>query len=69
MQTVLIALLQGYKKWLSPWLPSACRYRPTCSEYMIDAIRAHGPFHGVWLGLKRLGRCHPCHEGGYDPVR
>jgi putative membrane protein insertion efficiency factor len=69
MQTVLIALLQGYKKFVSPWLPSACRYRPTCSEYMVDAIRAHGALRGVWLGLKRLGRCHPFHEGGYDPVR
>ena len=69
MQTVLIALLKGYKLWISPWLPSACRYRPTCSEYMMDAIRAHGPLKGVWLGVKRLGRCHPFHEGGYDPVR
>jgi hypothetical protein len=69
MQTVLIALLKGYKMWVSPWLPSACRYRPTCSEYMMDAIRAHGPVRGIWMGLKRLGRCHPFHEGGYDPVR
>jgi putative membrane protein insertion efficiency factor len=69
MQTVLIALLRGYKRCLSPLLPSACRYRPTCSEYMIDAIVAHGPLRGLWMGLKRLGRCHPFHEGGYDPVR
>ena len=69
MQTILIALLKGYKLWISPWLPSACRYRPTCSEYMMDAIAAHGPFRGAWMGLKRLGRCHPFHEGGYDPVR
>jgi uncharacterized protein len=69
MQTVLIALLKGYKLWVSPWLPSACRYRPTCSEYMLDAIAVHGAFRGVWMGLKRLGRCHPFHEGGYDPVR
>jgi putative membrane protein insertion efficiency factor len=69
MQTVLIALLKGYKLWISPWLPSACRYRPTCSEYMMDAIAAHGPWKGVWLGVKRVGRCHPFHEGGYDPVR
>ena len=69
MQTVLIALLRGYKSFLSPWLPSACRYRPTCSEYMLEAIAAHGSLRGVWLGLKRLGRCHPFHEGGYDPVR
>jgi uncharacterized protein len=69
MQTILIGLLKGYKLAISPWLPSACRYRPTCSEYMMDAISAHGPWRGVWLGLKRLGRCHPFHEGGYDPVR
>ena len=69
MQTILIGLLKGYKLWISPWLPSACRYRPTCSEYMMDAIAAHGALRGVWMGLKRLGRCHPFHEGGYDPVR
>ena len=69
MQAILIALLKGYKLWISPWLPSACRYRPTCSEYMMDAIAVHGPLRGVWMGLKRLGRCHPFHEGGYDPVR
>jgi putative membrane protein insertion efficiency factor len=69
MQIVLIALLKGYKMWVSPWLPSACRYRPTCSEYMLDAIKAHGSLRGLWMGLKRLGRCHPFHEGGYDPVR
>jgi putative membrane protein insertion efficiency factor len=69
MQTVLIAFLRGYKSFISPWLPSACRYRPTCSEYMLEAIAAHGAMRGVWMGLKRLGRCHPFHEGGYDPVR
>jgi hypothetical protein len=69
MQTILIALLRGYKSFLSPWLPSACRYRPTCSEYMLEAIAAHGSMRGLWMGLKRLGRCHPFHEGGYDPVR
>jgi putative membrane protein insertion efficiency factor len=69
MQTVLISLLKGYKLFLSPWLPSACRYRPTCSEYMRDAIAAHGAVRGVWMGLKRLCRCHPFHEGGYDPIR
>ena len=69
MQTVLIALLKGYKRFLSPLLPSACRYYPTCSEYMAEAVRKHGAVRGVWMGLARLGRCHPFHEGGYDPVR
>jgi hypothetical protein len=68
MQRVLIALLRGYKLAISPLLPSACRYYPTCSEYMLDAVAKYGPLKGVWLGLKRLGRCHPFHEGGYDPV-
>ena len=61
-------LLRGYKRLISPFLPSACRYYPTCSEYMREAIEIHGPVRGVWLGLKRLGRCHPFHEGGFDPV-
>ncbi len=69
MQKILIALLTVYKRLLSPLLPSACRYRPTCSEYMLEAISLHGPMRGVWMGLKRLARCHPFHEGGYDPVR
>ncbi|MBV8551829.1 MAG: membrane protein insertion efficiency factor YidD [Acidobacteriaceae bacterium] len=69
MQTVLILLLKAYKLLISPLLPSACRYYPTCSEYMMEAVARHGAIRGVWMGLKRLGRCHPFHEGGYDPVR
>ena len=68
-QVIVIAALKGYKLFLSPLLPSACRYRPTCSEYMLDAVEQYGVLRGVWLGLKRLGRCHPFHQGGYDPVR
>ncbi len=68
-QTIVVAALKGYKLLLSPLLPSACRYRPTCSEYMLEAIEQYGVLRGVWLGLKRLGRCHPFHQGGYDPVR
>jgi hypothetical protein len=68
-QIIVIAALKGYKLLLSPLLPSACRYRPTCSEYMLDAVEQYGVWRGVWLGLKRLGRCHPFHQGGYDPVR
>ena len=69
MQRILILALKGYKAFLSPLLPSACRFYPTCSEYMIEAIARHGTVKGVWLGIRRLGRCHPFHEGGYDPVR
>ncbi len=68
MQRVVIAVLRGYKLFLSPLLPSACRFYPTCSEYMLDAVRKHGSLKGVWMGLKRIGRCHPFHAGGYDPV-
>jgi putative membrane protein insertion efficiency factor len=68
MQTVVIAVLRGYKAFVSPLLPSACRFYPTCSEYMLEAVRVHGALRGVWMGLKRLGRCHPFHQGGYDPV-
>lgn len=68
MQKVLIALLRGYKKFMSPFLPSACRYSPTCSEYMMQAVAKYGAVRGVWMGLKRLARCHPFHEGGFDPV-
>jgi len=69
MQRVLIAILRAYKLCVSPLLPSACRFYPTCSEYTMDAIVKHGVVRGLWLGTKRLGRCHPFHEGGYDPVR
>lgn len=69
MQRVVIGVLRAYKLLVSPLLPSACRYYPTCSEYMIDAVRKHGVWKGAWMGVKRVGRCHPFHEGGYDPVR
>jgi putative membrane protein insertion efficiency factor len=65
---LLITLITGYKRLISPWLPSACRFYPTCSDYMREAIEIHGPTQGVWLGLKRLSRCHPFHEGGFDAV-
>ncbi|MFZ5786582.1 MAG: membrane protein insertion efficiency factor YidD [Acidobacteriota bacterium] len=63
-----MATLSGYKRWISPLLPPACRFHPTCSEYMREAVGAHGVFRGMWLGIKRLSRCHPWHEGGCDPV-
>jgi putative membrane protein insertion efficiency factor len=68
MQRVVVTLLRGYKLLISPLLPSACRFRPTCSEYMLEAVQTHGAPRGVWLGLKRLSRCHPFRKGGYDPV-
>ena len=69
MTELAIALLRFYKRWISPMLPSACRYRPTCSEYMMDAVARYGAVRGVWMGVRRIGRCHPFHEGGFDPVR
>jgi putative membrane protein insertion efficiency factor len=64
-----IGLIRAYKLVLSPLLPSACRFNPTCSDYMRDAIQKHGVVKGVGLGLRRLSRCHPFHQGGFDPVR
>ena len=69
MQSVLIRLLGLYKMWLSPLLPSACRFHPTCSDYMRQAVERYGAFRGALLGLKRLLKCHPLHPGGLDPVR
>jgi len=68
MQLALI-ILRFYKRWISPQLPSACRFHPTCSEYMMGAIEQHGVWRGIWMGLRRLSRCHPFHQGGFDPVR
>lgn len=57
-----------YKKFLSPLLPPACRFRPTCSDYCSEALEEYGFFRGGWLGFKRLMRCNPLFKGGYDPV-
>ncbi|MGA2434968.1 MAG: membrane protein insertion efficiency factor YidD [Bryobacteraceae bacterium] len=69
MQSLAVFLLRFYKRAISPLLPSACRFYPTCSEYMIEAVRKYGAARGVWMGLKRLARCHPFDAGGFDPVR
>ena len=69
MQSVVIRALGVYKRWVSPLLPSACRFHPTCSEYMMEAVRRYGVLRGVWLGVRRVLRCHPFHAGGFDPVR
>ena len=68
MQQVVIALLRFYKRFLSPMVPSACRFHPTCSEYMRGAVEKYGAGRGVWMGMKRVGRCHPFHAGGVDLV-
>jgi len=69
MQRAVIGVLRLYKLFLSPLLPSACRFYPTCSEYMREAVERYGVRRGVWMGTKRLAKCHPFHAGGFDPVR
>ena len=65
---MLVALVKVYRLVISPLLPPACRFQPTCSQYMIEAIRKRGPIVGVLKGLWRLARCNPLCRGGYDPV-
>jgi len=57
-----------YQRAISPFFPPSCRYVPTCSQYMMDAVMKHGIFNGGWLALKRITRCHPWGGSGYDPV-
>jgi putative membrane protein insertion efficiency factor len=68
-QTLSIAFIRAYQIFISPILPQNCRFYPTCSEYTLTAIRRYGPVRGIFLGIRRLMRCHPFHPGGYDPVR
>jgi putative membrane protein insertion efficiency factor len=66
---ILVALIRGYQRFISPMLPPSCRFVPSCSQYAIDAIELHGPARGVVMAVMRLLRCHPFCHGGYDPVR
>ena len=65
---LLVLLVRGYQLPISPMLGANCRYHPTCSAYMVQALQKHGPAKGLWLGLKRIGRCHPWGGTGHDPV-
>lgn len=65
---VLMAAVRAYQSVLSPALGGNCRYYPSCSEYGYDAIRLHGAIRGSWMAVKRVGRCRPFRDGGYDPV-
>lgn len=65
---LLIAVLKAYRRWISPLLGEHCRFVPSCSMYAAEAIETHGSRKGSWLALRRVGRCHPFCDGGYDPV-
>ena len=68
MNKLLIGLVNVYKKFISPVLPPTCRYYPTCSTYMIDALKKHGAILGLIMGISRIIRCNPFIKGGVDPV-
>jgi len=63
-----ILLVRGYRRFVSPWLPPACRFYPTCSEYAMQALESHGLLRGTALAIWRLARCHPFSKGGFDPI-
>jgi putative membrane protein insertion efficiency factor len=65
---VVAAPVVAYRRWISPALPARCRFYPSCSAYTLEALSEHGAARGIWLSLRRLGRCHPFHPGGHDPV-
>lgn len=68
MQKILVLFVRTYRILISPFLGQNCRYYPSCSSYAEEAICRHGGIKGSWLAIKRIGRCHPWHEGGIDPV-
>lgn len=68
MKNLLIALIKLYQWCLSPWLGQQCRFQPTCSHYAIAALQKYGVWRGLRLSASRIGRCHPWHAGGHDPL-
>ncbi len=64
----LVVLVRFYQRFIGPGLPAACRFHPSCSTYAVEALQRHGAGRGGWLTIRRLGRCHPFHPGGIDPV-
>jgi hypothetical protein len=68
MKKLALGLIRLYQNSLSQVMPPSCRFRPTCSQYAFEAIERFGIIKGVWLGIRRLARCHPFNKGGYDPV-
>ena len=65
---LLLALVQAYRRWVSPLLGPRCRFAPSCSAYAAQALEQHGAARGSWLAMRRIARCHPFHPGGHDPV-
>jgi len=68
MARLLVLLVRGYQRFIGPGLPKACRFYPSCSAYAVEALSRHGAVRGSWLTARRIGRCHPFHPGGVDPV-
>ncbi len=68
MKQILLLLVRGYQRLISPMFPPSCRFTPSCSQYSHEAISRHGVAKGLWLAVKRVGRCNPWNPGGYDPV-
>ena len=68
MQSIVLTLLRFYKRFVSPFLGSSCRFYPTCSQYTYESIEKYGVLKGGWMGIKRIGRCNPLNPGGFDPV-
>lgn len=68
MKKILMSIIKFYQKAISPLTPPSCRFHPTCSNYGLEAIETHGALKGSWLAIRRISKCHPFHEGGYDPV-
>ena len=66
---IMILMIRFYQKFISPLLPATCRFYPTCSTYFIQALEKYGVIKGSYLGIKRILKCHPWHEGGYDPLK
>jgi len=68
MKRLLLLTVRGYQRFISPMSPPSCRFTPSCSQYSYEAISKYGIIKGVWLSIKRVGRCHPWNPGGYDPI-
>jgi uncharacterized protein len=68
MRRLTVGAITLYRATISPLLGPSCRYMPSCSQYTLEAVEKYGSLRGLWMGARRIGRCHPFHAGGYDPV-